>query len=363
MRILNLIPNLSGGGAERQLSYLAPELVRMGHEVHIGYTKDGPDKPDLQGVILHKFKLFSNYDPFLFLQIFKLIRKVKPDIIHTWILQMDIAGGIVAKLTGTPWIIREASCGEKLQHSWKDWVRTKICSLSKAVVSNSLAGDAYWKSKFPQKSRYIVRGGLPLSEISIASNSLPKNIKGMQLPIILYAGRLSSDASASKNLSILMKVLALVKKETAITGILCGDGPQKHELELLRHELGLDKDVHFTGYLPTPKVWALMKRASIFINLSKYEGCPNAVLEAMACECPLIVSDIAAHREILDDSCAFFVDSSNVEQIASIVLYCLKNTEVSKQHSLTAMQRAKKWSINSMAINYEKIYTHAFTNI
>ena len=39
MRILHVIPNLSGGGAERQLSYLAPELVRMGHEVHIAYSK------------------------------------------------------------------------------------------------------------------------------------------------------------------------------------------------------------------------------------------------------------------------------------------------------------------------------------
>ena len=47
MHILHIIPNLSGGGAERQLSYLAPELVRLGHDVHVVYSREGIQKPDL----------------------------------------------------------------------------------------------------------------------------------------------------------------------------------------------------------------------------------------------------------------------------------------------------------------------------
>ena len=87
-----------------------------------------------------------------------------------------------------------------------------------------------------------------------------------------------------------------------MVGILCGEGPQRSELEVMRHKLGLDADVHFTGHLPAASVWALMKKASVFVSLSAYEGCPNTVMEAMACGCPLVLSDIPAHREILDES-------------------------------------------------------------
>ena len=109
MRILHLIPNLSGGGAERQLSYLAPELARMGHDVHIAYSLECIQKPELPGVVLHRLKAQSNYDPYLLWQLVRLIRRIKPDIIHTWILQMDILGGMAARLNGIPWIFREPS--------------------------------------------------------------------------------------------------------------------------------------------------------------------------------------------------------------------------------------------------------------
>jgi hypothetical protein len=54
MRILHLIPNLSGGGAEQQLSYLAPELACMDHDVYIAYSKEGPYKFELHGVVQHR---------------------------------------------------------------------------------------------------------------------------------------------------------------------------------------------------------------------------------------------------------------------------------------------------------------------
>ena len=44
MRILHLLPHLSRGGAERQFGYLAPELVRIGHEVHVAYSAEGPNR-------------------------------------------------------------------------------------------------------------------------------------------------------------------------------------------------------------------------------------------------------------------------------------------------------------------------------
>jgi glycosyltransferase involved in cell wall biosynthesis len=79
-------------------------------------------------------------------------------------------------------------------------------------------------------------------------------------------------------------------------------------------------------------------------------------MEAMVCGCPLVLSDIPAHREILDESCALFVDPSNVQQTSSAIIQVLNNTEASKERALLAKQKTRNWSIAEMARNYERVY-------
>ena len=352
MRILHIIPNLSGGGAERQLSYLAPELARMGHDVHIAYSKEGPHKPELPGVVLHQLKSESNYDPYLFVHMVKIIRCIKPDIVHTWILQMDILGGITANLSRIPWIFREASSAMGYSPTFKNRLRVRVGSLASAIVSNSQGGDQYWETQLPCSPRFIIPNGLPLLEIEKTVATLPPGLKDSKTPIVIFVGRMV----VSKNLKSFLEVLACIKKQKYVYGILCGDGPQRSSMEILRHKLGLDADVHFTGQLSVSSVWALMKKASVFVSLSRYEGCPNSVMEAMACSCPLVLSDIPAHREILDERCVLFVDTSNIQQTAEAIVKTLQNVDASKARALIAKQKTKEWTVNIMAHNWERVY-------
>jgi glycosyltransferase involved in cell wall biosynthesis len=356
MKIMHLIPQLSGGGAERQLSYLAPELARMGHDVHIAYLKPGPNNPELHGVMAHRLKLRSNYDPYLLWQLLRLTRRIKPDVIQTWLLQMDILGAVVARLTGVPWIFREQSSAVAYLPTWKHRLRVRVGSGASAIVSNSRGGDEYWKARLPHSCRYIVPNGLPVDEIDRVVAASPPELSKSKAPVVLYVGRLTSDGSASKNLIAFLDALACVKQQQTVFGILCGEGPQRTELETLKQRLRLDANVEFTGYLPTAAVWALMKKASVFVSLSAYEGCPNAVMEALACGCPLIVSDIPAHREILDESCAFFVDPSDIQQIAYTIVQVLTNVDASKTRAMVAKQKSQEWSVTKMARNYERVY-------
>ena len=101
-RVLHLIPSLSGGGAERQLSYLAPELVRLGWEVHIGFLKTGPVSTSRNkcGVHFHKISHRGNYDPRILSRVIRLTNRSRPNVIQTWIRQMDIIGGFGAWVNG-----------------------------------------------------------------------------------------------------------------------------------------------------------------------------------------------------------------------------------------------------------------------
>ena len=138
--------------------------------------------------------------------------------------------------------------------------------------------------------------------------------------------------------------------------VLCGDGPQRPELETLKNKLGLGACVQFAGHLPAASVWALMKKASVFVSLSAYEGCPNSVIEAMACGCPLVLSDIPAHREILDESLTLFVDPINVRVVAAAISQALNDQNASKSRAFIAKQKSKRWSVEKAARDYEKVY-------
>lgn len=357
MRILNLTLNLCKGGAERQLSYLAPELVRRNHDVHIAYLQEGHLQPELPGVTLHKLAAHSNYDPRLLWHLNKLIRRLEPDIIQTWIVQMDVLGGIAAQISKTPWLFREPSSVKGYLPTWKIRLRTWVAVGASAIISNSRGGEDYWNKLLPASRRYIVPNGLPLHEISSAAPVLlPPILVTEDTPIVLYVGRLAADISANKNLTLFMEALARVRKIHDVIGVICGDGPQRSELEVLSRRLGLEKHVLFTGYLPAASVWALMKKAAVFVSLSAYEGCPNTVMEAMACGCPLVISDIPAHREILDNESAFFVDPMDTQQTADSILWTLNSSQEVEKLVMNAQQKAQKWSISEMARNYENVY-------
>lgn len=324
----------------------------MGHKVDVAYLSYGPTMPELCGVTMHHLVARNNYDPYLLWQLVRLIRRIKPDIIHTWILQMDILGGLAARISEIPWIFREPSSVMAYMPTWKRRLRVWVGSSASAIVSNSLGGDEYWKIQLPYSRRYVVPNGLPVDDIEMTVAALPPGMAKCETPIVLYVGRMTG----SKNLKTFLEALACLRQQQSVLGILCGEGPQRSELELYKHKLGLDAAIHFTGHLPTASVWALMKKASVIVSLSAYEGCPNAVMEAMACSCPLVVSDIPAHRDLLDESCALFVDPTNIHQAADAIVQTLCHSDVSNGRALIAKQKTKIWSIAEMARNYAGVY-------
>jgi len=353
MRILHLIPALSGGGAERQLQYLAPALARLGHELHVGYVQRGPTMPAFLGVTLHRLLARSNYDPLLLRRIRRLIKRLQPDVVQTWALQMDVLGGLASLSTHTPWVFREASVESCYRRDWKRRVRTLMARFATALVSNSEGGDAYWSTVVSGSRRFVVRNGLPLAALDATERFLAQQIGA---PVVLHVGRLAADGTGNKNAMQVLEVLHAVARRKEIVGLFCGDGPERTRLEKRCDELRLAKHVHFLGEIPMERVWSIMKKAAALVSLSAYEGCPNTVLEAMACHCPLVISDIPAHREIADENCAWLVDITNTEQVAQAVLDAISDREKAVTRTELARRKAEAMDIASVALSYVDVY-------
>lgn len=138
-----------------------------------------------------------------------------------------------------------------------------------------------------------------------------------------------------------------------------GEGPLRQQLMATCGSAGCDKQVTFTGLLPRDKVFGHMLSADLFISTSRGEGLPVAVLEAMACGCPVLLSDIPPHREIVEN--ADFIPLIPPDDRSGFA------HEISKFRSMPVSERIKigdqcrelvekKFSLQAMHTGYEGIY-------
>ena len=345
---------MAGGGAERQLTYLARELVKEQWEVHVAVVQGGPNVERLQGsgATVHRIRAFGNHDPLIVARLLRTIRQVQPDVVQCWLLQMEVAGGIAASLSGRPWVFCERAAPEAYQPGFKTWLRIKVGAWSSAIVSNSSIGDRYWQTRTGARvKRYVIPNGLPLEEIAAAPVAAFADT-GMtrDWPFVLMAGRLESE----KNVPALVRAIRVVNETRPVQMLLCGDGSLRASVLQLIDDEGLTDRIRLTGYVGN--LWSLMKRADVVVSPSVFEGSPNVVLEAMACGCPLVVSDIPAHRELLDDRTALFVDPVQPRQLADAIAAVLRDPAAAAERARGARLRAERYSLPAMARQYGDVY-------
>jgi glycosyltransferase involved in cell wall biosynthesis len=348
------VPSLAGGGAERQLTYLARELVQIGCDVHVAYVQGGPNMKRLEatGATLHRLRALGNYDPQILARLFSTIRKVEPDIVQCWLLQMEVLGGLASVLTRTAWVFSERSCQEAYPASLRAWLRVRMGLRATAIVPNSEGGDRYWRAQAHAPPRsHIIRNGLPLEEILRAPTATVEEAGvAAGQPLVLSAGRFGPE----KNLESFVRAIGLVVASRPAQAICCGEGPLRSQVEKLVSQTGLNGSVRTIGY--APNLWSLMKRANVTVSVSRFEGSPNVVLETMACGCPLVVSDIAAHRELLDERAAIFVDPQDPRRIADGIIEVLNDPEGAARRARVAYDRVQRYSLSAIAREYAELY-------
>lgn len=356
-KILHVIPTLNGGGAERQLSLLTEEQARRGIDVHVATRRGGHHERSMRdhGVTIHYTGDLRYAHPLLFTRLWSLIKTVNPDIVQTWLPQMDIVGGLVAAAAGKPWILSERNSKKAFTRPprlvW--WLRRQVARLASLIVANSQAGCDYWLEHIGKPDRLAtISNGLDLAGIRAAR---PLGIPGADPNggSFLLVGRLLPHKSPQT----LVGALRIVRHTYPARALIIGDGPLRDELDNLIRESSLGDSISVMPY--QTEWWGYLKTATALISMSQYEGQPNVVLEAMAAGCPIIVSDIPMHREILDESTAVMVPVGDAAALAGAMISLIAHRDEACRRAELARQSVARMNMETVARNYELLYERA----
>src|SRR6185503_14132189 len=147
--------------------------------------------------------------------------------------------------------------------------------------------------------------------------------------------------------------------------VFLGEGTMRSILTQKIASLGLQKRVKLTGMVPRDEVFQYFALADLFVSASRGEGLPVAVMEAMACRRPVILSDIAPHREIVKD--VDFIPLINPDNVVGFASAIKKYREMSISERTTLGEKCRKlieeqFSLPVMHSGYAAIYSEITGN-
>ncbi len=226
------------------------------------------------------------------------------------------------------------------------------------AVSESTKKDVQELLKYPEKNVAVVYNGIDrrfFEECSVSAEEIKKDYK-INNRYILFLGTLEP----RKNLTRVLEGFSYFKK--SFSGgfdyqlVVAGKrGWLFQEYFQQAEDLGIGKDVIFTGYVGGDDLKPLYAHAEFFVMPSLYEGFGQTIVEAMACGTPCLVSRVASIPEIVGEA-GFYVNPYDTEGIGKAMEKLARDRNLREKLSAAGREQAKKFSWSKCARETLGIY-------
>lgn len=362
IKIVYIIGTLQIGGAEKQLLYLTKNLnrntfspkvivLRKGGALKEEFLKNGI--PVIE--IGKKFKI----DILFLLKLIFILKRERPDIVHTFMFTSNTWGRISALLTKTPIIFSSERCVDP----WKKWYHKLIDKLlliftDKVIVNSHSVKNFYKKiENIPERKIEVIYNCVDIErieKIKISSDEKKKQLKLERSKFIVGTGGRFTEQKGF--IYLLLSIPEVLKVFPECFFIFVGDGPLRKKFEETAKKLNVKNNVIFTGY--RKDILEIFYICNIIVVPSLFEGMPNVVLESMALKKPVIATDIPEIKElIIDGENGLLVPVKNPQKISEKIIYLLKNPDISQNMGIKSYNHVKaKFTIEKMVKSYEELY-------
>ena len=338
-RLLYLVGQLGRGGLERQLTYLLQAMDRERYNPVVVVWNHSPDDFYVKeiktlGVPIHS--LPSGVSRVAKLQAFCcLTGRLKPEVIHSYTFFTNFAAYWAGLRTRA---VAVGSLRGDLAHAKKDsgpWIGCLSARWPRDQISNNFASAKKARASYgisSHKRISVIWNGVDLQRFCcFNSNAASKRSIvgiGSLLPL--------------KRWDRVLRIVRLVRnKNAACKVVIVGEGPERGSLERLARDLGVAQAVEFIG--ATSDVPAILRESRFLVHTSDIEGCPNAVLEAMACGRGVVAMEAGDISTLIEDGkTGFVVRQGDEEAFAQRVLQLLADDELCLRMGRAARAKAER---------------------
>lgn len=301
------------------------------------------------------------------LQLIKLVKKIKPDIIHS--SKAGVLGRIAAYVTGVPCIYNAHgwSFSMNISNKKKKFYATieRICAkLTKKIINISDYEQqlAIQYNIAPKSKMITIYNGIDVDKYN---GKFDKNtiLSELNIPkdafIVGMVGRLAKQKSPETFLKIAERISMLVKNSFFI---LVGDGELRKDVEKSIVEKGLTNKVKITGW--TNEVAEYISVFDIGILTSKWEGFGLVLAEYMASGKPIVASNVGGIPTVIENNRnGILVDSNDIDGFVDGILKIKNNKELRDSFITNSYKDVReKFDIRRVVREHEELYIKIIKN-
>lgn len=252
----------------------------------------------------------------------KLLRELKPTVVHLNSSKMGVVGSLSAKLARVPRVVYCIGGWAFLESisDWKKWIYAVAERLTAGLKDQIIClhpgdkAEAERRHIHPREGITVIPNGIDLQTLDRARLSRAEARQTLNIPPDRFVFGTIANFFATKNLPAYIRSVApIIRSSPSATLVLIGEGTERRAIEQAIAETNLGSQVILTG--SQHQAHRLLSAFDVFVLPSTKEGMPFSTLEAMAARLPCIVTDVGAHRWMLADSGSWIIQSGDTHAL------------------------------------------------
>ncbi len=351
------VGTLGGGGKERRMCELICYLHELNqYDLYLLTKKiSNVDYPYVMECINDYYELSENEPTRT--QIKDYIKKIKPDIIHSWhtylTYQIALMRFVLPKFYFVAGFIADGNKDEGIKERIRTWIS---CAMSDVVVSNSWAG--IYAHKAPKRKSVVIYNGFNPKRIP-TDNIVAKTREELRIGdsrVVVMAARMDR----MKDFDTFLDAIKILNtKVSGVKYILCGKGEKEDNYRKRVNHEKID-NVLFLGFRKDIEVIFKMSVLSVLCSAKIHnEGVSNSIMESMAMGTPVIATQSGGTPEIIDDGKnGYIIKPEDAISLAERIEDLLHSDALRNRFSDFAKETIiEKFSIRKMVDDYEALYS------
>jgi sugar transferase (PEP-CTERM/EpsH1 system associated) len=295
-------------------------------------------------------------DPRLVWALYRLLRRERPDIVHTHAWGTLLEGIVAARLARVPAVVHGEHGTLQLQsrqlkaQRWAWLHADRILS-----VSSRLAERMSQEIGVPLERIHVIRNGVNLERFQGAPTLSARSTFGLPADIDLVIGAVGRLVDVKNHAGLVDAVVELRARGRRVAVVIAGDGPLRPQLEAQIAQHGLEDHVRLLGH--RADVEAVLGGLDVFVQSSSSEGMSNTILEAMAAGLPVVATHVGGADEmVVDGETGVLVPARDAVALANALD---RLAEAATRRAMGRAGRARalaQFSLDRMIESYQSFY-------